>query len=154
MLSQEQTILDDKPYTTADEDPFSVQPYRFPPNKTVKHRRSSMLDKWITEQQAQNEDTPDDDSLPEPIPVSPPIIFTTPRPVASSSSPYLLAYPDLPRFYFETAKAKDTEDDAASIISYDLVDDDDIPEETKSEEPLKEVRFLTPLSLLTLSQHA
>ena len=71
---------DDQPYTTADEDPFQIQPWTQP----------SMLDEWIVDQ----------------------------RRSASASNPYL-AYPDLPR--------ASSEQDTQSIISYDLVDDNDIP---------------------------
>ncbi|KAF8203010.1 hypothetical protein BJ912DRAFT_1018834 [Pholiota molesta] len=99
--------MEDQPYTTADEDPFN----------SVTKRRSSMLDKWILEQQAQSSS----DALAETLQLPEPTFPLFP-PFASSSNPYL-AYPDLPRAW-QTTKA---ESDSASIKSYDLVDDDDIP---------------------------
>ncbi|PPQ67127.1 hypothetical protein CVT25_005728 [Psilocybe cyanescens] len=136
MLYEQNVTIDDEPYTTADEDPFSVQPY-IPPNNTIKHRRSSMLDKWIMEQQIQtteeSSDCPHSELLPAPVMCS-----TSLGSYASSSSSPYLAYPDLPRFSFEHAKTKEAEDDIASIISYDLVDDDDIPQEPTNQEPLQQ----------------
>ncbi|KAH9486539.1 hypothetical protein JR316_0000604 [Psilocybe cubensis] len=122
----------DQPYTTADEDPFSVQPY-IPPNNTRRHRRSSMLDKWITEQQlhADVDVPPSDDDL-----------FAPTHSCSSPTSPYL-AYPELPRFSFE--RKPEPEDDFASILSYDLVDDDDIPHKTTVQDPLQQVP-ITPVS--------
>jgi hypothetical protein len=121
--------MEDQPYTTADEDPFNVQPYiQEAPVKSVTKRRSSMLDKWILEQQAQSSS----DALAETLQLPEPTFPLLP-PFASSSNPYL-AYPDLPRAW-QTTKA---ESDSASIKSYDLVDDDDIPSNT-CEEPLQEV---------------
>ncbi|KAF8973635.1 hypothetical protein BDZ97DRAFT_1912111 [Flammula alnicola] len=129
--------MDDQPYTTADEDPFSVQPYvqeaLAKTVQTVKHKRSSMLDKWITEQQAQSSDNHSDIlSPPEPY-------FAMSPPFASSSNPYL-AYPDLPRLCSDRTRTKKEPDlDSESINSYDLVDDDDIPssipDEPSQEEP-------------------
>lgn len=110
----------DQPYTTADEDPFQIQPY-IQPVKTVRKRRSSMLDKWIIEQQAQS-------SQPEPLePYS--------GLSAAASNPYL-AYPDLPRVSSEYTEPKK---DDESIISYDLVDDDDIPTSTIQEDSIQQV---------------
>jgi hypothetical protein len=103
---------DDQPYTTADEDPFQSQPF-IQPVKTVKSRRSSMLDKWIIEQQAQ------------------PYSGLS----AAASNPYL-AYPDLPRVSSEHPEPKE---DNESIISYDLVDDDDIPTSTMQEDSPQQV---------------
>jgi hypothetical protein len=112
----------DAPYTTADEDPFNVQPYLVEETKTLKPRRSSMLVKWISEQQ--NHPTPDlqADDLPIPEP-----IFASSSSVISNSNPYL-AYPDLARVGRDEDNTKEA-NDAASIISYDLVEDDDIPED-------------------------
>lgn len=73
-----------------------------------------MLDKWILEQQAQSSDT----NLPE---ANPPLFPS----FASSSNPYL-AYPDLRRTWLDSSNTRE-DSDAASINSYDLVDDDDIP---------------------------
>lgn len=124
--------MEDQPYTTADEDPFNVQPYiQEALVKPVKKRRSSMLDKWILEQQAQSSSDALAEILQLPEPTFP--LFS---PFASSSNPYL-AYPDLPRAW-QTTKA---ESDSASIKSYDLVDDDDIPSNT-CEEPSQEVCLL------------
>lgn len=106
----------DKPYTTADEDPFNVRPYviEAPLVNPIKKRRSSMLDKWILEQQAQSPDT-------NPPEANPPLFPS----IASLSNPYL-AYPDLRRTWLDLTSTRD-DTDAASINSYDLVDDDDIP---------------------------
>ena len=109
--------MDDHPYTTADEDPFNVRPI-VQQMKSVKHRRPSLLDKWIMEQQ--RSPTEYHDALHQPGPY-----FSTSdaSSSASCSNPYL-AYPDLPRVPpIDTTADKDT----ASIISYDLVNDDDIP---------------------------
>ncbi|KIM47789.1 hypothetical protein M413DRAFT_209580 [Hebeloma cylindrosporum] len=108
---------DDQPYTTAEEDPFQIQPFILPV-KAVKSRRSSMLDKWIIEQQAQSS---------QPMPLVPYSGLS-----ASASNPYL-AYPDLPRVSSERAQPKQ-DDDTQSITSYDLVDDDDIPTRTMQED--------------------
>ena len=108
--------MDDHPYTTPDEDPFNVRP-TVQQIKSIKHRRPSLLDKWIMEQQ-QSPTEYDALHLPEPR-------FSTSdaSSSASCSNPYL-AYPDLPRVPpIDTTADKDT----ASINSYDLVNDDDIP---------------------------
>ncbi|KAF8807797.1 hypothetical protein BYT27DRAFT_7097490 [Phlegmacium glaucopus] len=104
--------MDDQPYTTADEDPFNVQTI-VQQVKSIKHRRSSLLDKWILEQQQNPTECPNTLHLPKPRSSA----------SASFSNPYL-AYPDLPRVTsFDTAGKEDT----CSIISYDFVDDNDIP---------------------------
>ncbi|KAF9481657.1 hypothetical protein BDN70DRAFT_510758 [Pholiota conissans] len=120
--------MDDKPYTTADEDPFNVQPYiEEVPVKSITRKRSSMLDKWILEQQAQSPKEEFQMQLPEPkFP-----LFST---LASSSNPYL-AYPGLSRTWQAATQA---ETDSASINSYDLVDDDDIPSNAGQELPSQE----------------
>lgn len=102
--------MNDHPYTTADEDPFNAHQQLHPP----KHRRSSLLDKWILEQQ---------------YPTEYPHTLRSSKPRASDASPSFsnpyLAYPDLPRVTpIDTSTEKD---DTTSIHSYDLVDDDDIP---------------------------
>lgn len=93
------TTMDDLPYTTPDEDPFNVRPL-------PRRRRSSLLDKWIHEQQRYS---------PSPA--------THTRPVsASAASRAYLAYPELSRPSLDPA-TQETPNDAG----YDLVDDD-IPE--------------------------
>ncbi|KDR85420.1 hypothetical protein GALMADRAFT_359499 [Galerina marginata CBS 339.88] len=129
MLAQQGSVAD-TPYTTPDEDPFNVRPY-VQEVKTIKHKRSSMLDKWISEQQAQPSDCSSADALPTPT-----AYFSSPSLFASSSNPYL-AYPDLPRVSSEAARSKD--EDTESIISYDLVNDDDIPDDTTPRDPLQQV---------------
>lgn len=133
----------DAPYTTPDEDPFNVQPYveLVKPARTIKHRRSSMLDKWISEQQAQSPTVSHADSS-----LLPPCFNS--GSFASSSNPYL-AYPDLPRISQETTEANEAE--TASIASYDLVDDDDIPHDTPSEEPSQQVCSFLQLNALVLN---
>ena len=118
--------MDDHPYTTADEDPFNIQPI-LQQGKFIKHRRSSLLDKWILEQQ-QN-----------------PTKYHDAKPSTSDAStslcnPYL-AYPDLRR-----VPPIDTTDneDAASINSYDLVDDDDIPADVAREDTVPQVNITFP----------
>ncbi|KAF8913078.1 hypothetical protein CPB84DRAFT_1812018 [Gymnopilus junonius] len=125
----------DAPYTTPDEDPFNVQAFveLVAPVRTIHHRRSSMLDKWISEQQAQSPVSPTDCSLSAPC--------FNPGSYASSSNPYL-AYPDLLRISQETSRPNEAE--TASIISYDLVDDDDIPHDTLFGEPSQQVP-VTPI---------
>lgn len=106
--------MQDHPYTTADEDPFNLHPI-VQQVKPIRHRRSSLLDKWILEQQQSSTEYHDSLHLPRPS-------FSTSDASASASfcNPYL-AYPDLRR------APPIHNDDAASIISYDFVDDDDIP---------------------------
>lgn len=111
----------DQPYTSPDEDPFSLEvKYRPPtPVKTVKHKRSSMLEQWIKE--LQEDYIPAEDFDPPVTPYS--FAGSSSATFRSTSNPYL-AYPDLPRLSLECNKSGE---DAQSIISYDLVDDDDIP---------------------------
>jgi hypothetical protein len=118
--------MDDHPYTTADEDPFNIQPV-LQQVKFIKHRRSSLLDKWILEQQ--HNPTKYHDAKP---------YFSTSD--ASLCNPYL-AYPDLRR-----VPPMDTADneDAASINSYDLVDDDDIPTNVACEDTVPQVNMTFP----------
>ncbi|KAL0578475.1 hypothetical protein V5O48_003524 [Marasmius crinis-equi] len=95
----------DQPYTTPEEDPFNVRPLLPPPRR----RRSSMLDKWIQEQQRSStgsscntEDLTSDGNL--------------------RLNPYL-AYPDLPQ------PANPSPNPCASTVSlnsYEVVDDDEI----------------------------
>ena len=109
--------MDDHPYTTPDEDPFNVRPIE-QRMKSIKHRRPSLLDKWIMEQQQSPTEYHDALHRPEPC-------FSTydASSSASFSNPYL-AYPDLPRVPpIDTIADKDS----ASINSYDIVNDDDIP---------------------------
>jgi len=103
--------MDDIPYTTPEEDPFNVQPLPMQPRR----RRSSLLDKWIQEQQKNPDDEP------------PPTVH---------NHPYL-AYPELGR-----EPANPSKDDVVTLDNYDLVNDDDIPQVIHNE---KEVRFLSPL---------
>jgi hypothetical protein len=127
--NQRQYTMDDHPYTTADEDPFNVQPI-VQQVKSIKHRRPSLLDKWILEQQ--QSPTEYDGALHPPGPC-----FSTSdaSPSASFSNPYL-AYPDLPRVPpIDTTADEDT----ASINSYDLVDDDDIPVNVTREDTVLQV---------------
>ncbi|KAJ4472671.1 hypothetical protein C8R41DRAFT_589352 [Lentinula lateritia] len=105
--------MDDQPYTTPDEDPFSVRPLLQP-----RRRRSSMLDKWIQEQQK--------------LPSSP---QSTPRASCNTlgprGNPYL-AYPGL-------GIPQESRSRSGSVItlgSYDLVDDEDIPQGSIPEIPL------------------
>ena len=121
--------MDDHPYTTAEEDPFNVQPIVLQV-KSTKHRRPSLLDKWILEQQQSPTEYHDAMHLPGSY-------FSTSDafPPASFSNPYL-AYPDLPRLPpIDTTVDEDT----ASINSYDLVDDDDIPSIVAHEDAVPQV---------------
>lgn len=94
-----------------------------------------MLDKWITEQHAHSSDP--SEFQPNPLLLPNPYSASSGR-AAASSNPYL-AYPDLPRVSFEHAQAKEG-DDTQSIVSYDLVDDDDIPTSTVQEDSIQQVR--------------
>ncbi|KAF9566098.1 hypothetical protein CPC08DRAFT_128257 [Agrocybe pediades] len=135
--------LSDEPYTTADEDPFRVQPYIQPPQSIIiQRKRSSMLDKWINEQQGQ----PSEDDMSPTSVLSTPAHFESTCAYSSRSNPYL-AYPDLPRMSSEHAKA--SEQDIESIISYDLIDDDDIPNDPNPlpQEILQEPSVSTSLPL-------
>ena len=123
--------MDDHPYTTADEDPFNVQPI-VQQVKSIKHRRPSLLDKWILEQQQSPTEYHDAFHLPGPY-------FSTSDafPSASFSNPYL-AYPDLPRVPpIDTTADEET----ASLNSYDLVDDDDIPAGAAREDGVPQVNI-------------
>lgn len=122
----------DFPYTTADEDPFNVQPYVVEDAKTLKPKRSSMLVKWISEQQDQSATELQAEDLPIPEP-----FFALGPSVASSSNPYL-AYPDLARVRECDQENTKEASDAASVVSYDLIEDDDIPE--NQSEQMHEVR--------------
>ena len=104
--------MDDPPYTSPDEDPFNVQPLL----KQPRRRRSSMLDRWIKDQQALPSDAHDE---------------TLRAKNDSRLSPYL-AYPEL-----GMASSVAPHNDISTIHSYDLVEDDDIPQTTQ---PASEVR--------------
>ena len=122
--------MNDHPYTTADEDPFNVQPIV----KLIKHPHSTLLDKWIIEQQqnpAEHRDT-----------------LKPSNAYASFSNPYL-AYPDLPRVKSFDITEKD---DGASIISYDLIDDNDIPANVAPQDAAPQVNIFcsTDKSLIFL----
>lgn len=124
--------MDDHPYTTADEDPFNVQPIIVQHVKSIKHRRPSLLDKWILEQQQSSSEHHDALHLPGPC-------FSTSDASASASfsNPYL-AYPDLPRVPpIDTTADEET----VSIYSYDLVDDDDIPANVAREDAVLQVNI-------------
>ncbi|KAF8221674.1 hypothetical protein L208DRAFT_1426555 [Tricholoma matsutake] len=97
--------MNDVPYTTPEEDPFNVQPLLLQPRR----RRSSMLNKWIQEQQTQPHtiETPTDGHLP----LQPPNASC----VDTTSDCNLVL------------------DDALTLNSYDLVEDDDIPLNTTHE---------------------
>lgn len=120
--------MDDHPYTTAEEDPFRVQPI-VQQVKSIKHRRPSLLDKWILEQRQSPNEYRDASHLPGPC-------FSTSDafPSASFSNPYL-AYPDLPR-----VPPIDTTD-TASVNSYDLVDDVDLPANAAREDTVPQVNI-------------
>ncbi|KAF9460119.1 hypothetical protein BDZ94DRAFT_946888 [Collybia nuda] len=94
--------MDDVPYTTPDEDPFNIQPLQ------PRRRRSSLLNKWIQEQQ--NQISEPDAPLP---PQDPHVTYITPY----------LAYPDL------TLERTTVRDDVLTTDGYDLVEDDDIPQD-------------------------
>ncbi|KAF8167684.1 hypothetical protein B0H34DRAFT_792379 [Crassisporium funariophilum] len=133
--------MEDQPYTTADEDPFNVRPV-VQQVKTIKHRRSSMLDKWILEQQSQSTESPDALQLPKPY-------LAGTDTLASSSNPYL-AYPDLPRVTREQTRIRE---EVESINSYDLVEDDDIPPITFPADLIPEAP-LTPVPQRTKDKHS
>lgn len=88
--------MHDTPYTTADEDPFHVTP-RF---QSPRRRRSSLLDKWIRDQQ---------------------ILPSVPPETAASA---VESYLDVNEF------SPSSRDDDPSVHSYDLVQDQDIPHST------------------------
>jgi hypothetical protein len=98
--------MDDPPYTSPDEDPFNVQPLL----KQPRRRRSSMLDKWIKDQQALPSDAHDE---------------TLRAKNDSRLSPYL-AYPEL-----GMPSSVAPHNDVSTLHSYDLVEDDDIPQMTQ-----------------------
>lgn len=91
--------MDDIPYTTPEEDPFNVQPLMLQPRR----RRSSLLDKWIQEQQKNPDDEP------------PPTMRTH----------AYLVYPEFGR------DPSPSRHDVVTLDNYDLVNDDDIPPHEK-----------------------
>lgn len=95
-------VLHDPPYTLPEEDPFNIKPLLQQPRR----RRSSMLDKWIQDQQhlpIASDDVSND--LPLPL-------------IGTRSNPYL-AYPELGSPMFNPS--------TLTVNSYDLVEDEDIP---------------------------
>ncbi|KAJ6621090.1 hypothetical protein B0H10DRAFT_2215360 [Mycena sp. CBHHK59/15] len=101
--------MHDPPYTAAEDDPFSIKPLLLQPRR----RRSSMLNKWIHDQQQVPTNVVDDEegsSLPR---------------AGTPSNPYL-AYPELGSPTFHDSAFNDS---AVSVNSYDLLEDDDIPPE-------------------------
>lgn len=96
--------MNDIPYTTPDEDPFNIQPLLQQPRR----RRSSLLNRWIKEQQKQTPASDTTSQKPD-LPTPPPRI-----------TPYL-AYPEL------ASDRNVALDEASTVESYDLVEDDDIP---------------------------
>ena len=99
--------MNDEPYTTPEEDPFNVQPLLQP-----RRRRSSLLNKWIEEQQTRphNLDKSTDRRLPIQLP----------------NTPFVR--------YLDTSSDQNVaSDDALTLHSYDLVEDDDIPLNTSYE---------------------
>ncbi|KAL1748998.1 hypothetical protein HDZ31DRAFT_28654 [Schizophyllum fasciatum] len=102
----------DPPYTTPDEDPFNVVPARIQPRR----KRSSMLDKWITEQQRTHSvrgrnilDLTDD---------------RTPSPAPHADA--YLAYPGV------AGNASPHAASRVTVDSYDMVEDEDIVNELAS----------------------
>ncbi|KAF8215989.1 hypothetical protein K438DRAFT_1799877 [Mycena galopus ATCC 62051] len=107
--------MDDPPYTAAEDDPFHIQPLLLQPRR----RRSSMLNKWIKDQQqVPTQQIPTDIADDE----GPLLLLSGTR-----SNPYL-AYPELgsPAFH----------ESAVSVNSYDMVEDDDLPEHEMPVTPL------------------
>jgi hypothetical protein len=92
--------MDDLPYTTSDEDPFNVRPL-------PRRRPPSLLDKWIHEQQH----------------YSPSPATHIRSASASAASRAYLAYPELTRLSLDSDPHGSRND-----AGYDLVNDDDIPE--------------------------
>ncbi|KAJ7751268.1 hypothetical protein DFH07DRAFT_531336 [Mycena maculata] len=109
-LGQSATVfeMDDPPYTAAEDDPFNIKPLLLQPRR----RRSSMLNKWIQDQQQPTQVVDVDD---EPLPHS-----------GTRSNPYL-AYPELGTPTFNAGFNAS----AVSFNSYDLLEDDDIPPESE-----------------------
>ncbi|KAJ7675394.1 hypothetical protein B0H17DRAFT_1140317 [Mycena rosella] len=96
--------LDDRLYTAAEEDPFSIKPLLLQPRR----RRSSMLNKWIQDQQQVPTNVVDVEHAPS-------------HPASRTRSNPYLAYPELGSPTFNAS--------AVSVNSYDLLEDDDIPPE-------------------------
>ncbi|KAJ7070826.1 hypothetical protein C8F01DRAFT_973949 [Mycena amicta] len=109
----------DPPYTAPEDDPFNIKPLLEP-----RRRRSSMLNKWIQEQQTQPTDVVDVEEGPS---------LPGPR-----SHPYL-AYPELAPVNFD-----DPSSSSASFDSYDLLEDDDIPQETQVRDVVVPTTPITP----------
>jgi len=103
--------MDDRPYTIPEEDPFNIRPLLLQPRR----KRSSMLNKWIQDQQRLPTNTDDDimDLTDE---------SSSPFHSGTRSNPYL-AYPDLGT----AAKHSSPHVSSVTLASFDLVEDDDIP---------------------------
>lgn len=102
----------DQPYSKPEDDPFGVTPIFLQPRK----RRSSMLNKWIQEQQtfpAEDQDYLDPHASTS-LPAAGP---------GTRSNPYL-AYPDLGKNMLPPSVHAST----VTLDAYDLVDDLDIPQ--------------------------
>ncbi|KAJ7193394.1 hypothetical protein GGX14DRAFT_478836 [Mycena pura] len=127
-LRQSATVfeMDDPPYTAPEEDPFSVGPLLLQPRR----RRSSMLDKWIQDQQVLPTDFVD-------VEEGPSVLVSGTR-----SHPYL-AYPELGTVAFHASEV--------SVNSYDLLEDDDIPENETATTPITPTTT-TPSRLSSLLQ--
>lgn len=102
---------EDMPYTSPEEDPFNITPLLLEPRR----RRSSMLNKWIQDQQLHQ---------PEPSPLLDIMEGPSHSTEGAPSNPYL-AYPDLGR----GALPPSAQGSTATLNSYDFVEDEDIPDE-------------------------
>ncbi|KAF9527719.1 hypothetical protein CPB83DRAFT_836316 [Crepidotus variabilis] len=160
--------MDELPYTTPDEDPFSARSYLQEVQEqkaTLKCKRSSMFEKWIQEQQ-QAQVEPQLAAVavqPESEILEPPSPFYARSAPGSSSNPYL-AYPDIPRTPSKVNLRADR-DDTQSIASYVVIQGDEIPPNdmlTQPESPVTPSRIrrrthkhskssLTPASFRTLN---
>ena len=109
LLVSIRTVMDDTPYTTPDEDPFHALPI-----PSGFDRPRSVVNGWVEE--------PSDKLDQRPVSLPPPQLSR-----ASTSVLAFLAYAELPRLSV-TDLASTVAADHASICSYDLVDDDDIPD--------------------------
>ncbi|KAF8632943.1 hypothetical protein AX15_001549 [Amanita polypyramis BW_CC] len=104
--------MHDTPYTTADEDPFNVTPLLQLPRR----RRSSLLDKWIRDQH----------TLP-----------SVPPDAATSAVETYLGYPCLTQANDDD---DDDDDDDTFVHTYDLVQDQDIPQTADTGYPVTPTR--------------
>ncbi|KAK0466444.1 uncharacterized protein EV420DRAFT_830615 [Desarmillaria tabescens] len=110
-------IMNDRPYTLPEEDPFNITPLATQPH----HRYSSLFDKWLQEQQRHAPTLED--------------ILDTSIPESSSATPALLSHQYIDPMH------PDAQGSVVTLNTYDFVEDDDIPAEAQALSSPRSTRF-------------